>query len=122
VGHELLARLGDAARITVARPNERTTIFELAGAINYANSPQLQHELRHAAADRPAVLVINLGHVASMDSSGVAVLLDALSQVQRYDGRLRLVGVSDRIRAVMAVCQVADVFEVLDSEQEAIAL
>jgi anti-sigma B factor antagonist len=121
VGHELLARLGDAGRITVARPNERTTIFDLAGAIHYANSPQLRHELRYAAAEEPAVLVINLTHVDAIDSAGVAVLLDALGRVKRYGGRLRLVGVGQRIRAVMAVCQVADVFEILDSEQEAIA-
>ena len=52
-GHELLARLGEDARITIARPSESVTIFDLAGQIHYKNSPQLQHELRYATEDRP---------------------------------------------------------------------
>ncbi len=119
-GHELLARLGSDARITAARPSKSVTVFDLAGEIDYKNSPQLQHELRHATRDKPKLVVVNLRKVRSMDSSGVATLLDALMRAKRYGGRLRLAAPSREILAVMRICQLTDVFEILPSEREAI--
>lgn len=119
-GYELLARLGGDARIIAARPSESVMIFDLAGEINYKNSPQLQHELRHATKNKPELVVVNLQKVRSMDSSGVATLLDALMRTKRYGGKLRLAAPSREILAVMQVCQLVDVFEILQSEREAI--
>lgn len=121
VGHELLARLGANGRLTVARPSPQTVLFDLAGQINYQNSPQLQHELRAALTEQPRRVVINLARVAGVDSSAVATLLDTLTRAQAYGGSLRLVAPGEQILAVMALCQVADVFEVYPSEQEALA-
>ena len=95
-GHNLLAHLGGEARISTARPAEGVAVFAIAGEIQYKNSPQLQHELRYATEDQPARVVVNLQDVLSMDSSGVATLLDALTRVRRYGGQFRLAAVREQ--------------------------
>ena len=119
-GHRLLAALGRDARLSTARPADGVAVFAIRGEIDYRNSPQLQHELRHATEDQPARVVLDLVEMISTDSSGVATLLDAMTRVRRYGGVFRLVAPPQRVLAVMRICQLTDVFEIRSTEREAI--
>jgi len=59
--------------------------------VDLHHSPTVRGRTDRADGRQPAELVINLAAVDYMDSSGVATLVQALQQVKRYNGRMRLV-------------------------------
>ena len=106
--------------ITVG-PDEanRTATVCLGGDFNMANSPAVHEALARLQADRPARLIIDLTAVDYMDSSGVAVLIQALQQVRRHGGRLILVGPNARVRSIFQIAKLDALFQIVNSQAEA---
>ena len=62
----------------LARRNDKTTILDLSGDIDFANSPAVrQSVLREICERRSPRVVVNLTQVRHIDSSGVACLVEA---------------------------------------------
>ena len=99
--------------------SEHATVLRLAGDVDLSSSPELRQGLRQVIKRRAAVVVVNLEQVGYMDSSGLATLVEALKRMSEYGGKLRLVGLSDRVRAVFEISQLDKIFEILPGEQEA---
>ena len=55
-----------------------------------------------------------------IDSSGVATLVEALQIVNRYGGRLVLVGMTARVRGVFEIARLDTVFALASSVEEAL--
>jgi len=71
--------------------------------------------------ERPANLIINLAGVPYMDSSGVASLVKILSRVKKAGTALHLVGLNDRVRSIFQITRLDSVFDIHNSEEEALA-
>jgi anti-sigma B factor antagonist len=99
---------------------EEATVLRLAGDVDLNSSPQLRQALRQVVTRRPKVIVVNLGGVQYMDSSGLATLVEALKRIAEYGGQLRLVRLNPRVAAVFEISQLDKVFDVLADEQEAV--
>ena len=101
---------------------EKITIFDLSGDIDLATSPQLRkallRELRELRIPR---VVLNLGAVRYMDSSGVASLVEALKASRDSGSRLILFGLNSAIREVLQLSKLLRIFEITDSEEQAVA-
>jgi len=105
-----------------ARRNNKTTIFDLSGDIDFANSPEVrQSVLREIQEIRPARVVVNLTEVRYIDSSGVASLVEGLRASRDLGSRFILFGLSTAAREVLQLSRLLKVFEVYDSEDEALA-
>ena len=62
-----------------ARHADRTTIFDVTGDIDLANSPEVRKALLHEVREkRSPRVVMNLRKVRYIDSSGVASLVEGL--------------------------------------------
>jgi anti-sigma B factor antagonist len=105
-----------------ARRNDKTTIFDLRGDIDFANSPavrqSLLHEIRESRVPR---VVVNLSGVHYIDSSGVASLVEGLKASRDLGSRFILFGLSTAAREVLQLSRLLKVFEIYDSEEEALA-
>lgn len=66
-------------------------------------------------------LVVNLSNVTYVDSCGVGVLVGRFISVRRHGGDLKLLQLSPRSRHVMDICRLLNVFDVFESETEAVA-
>jgi len=105
-----------------ARRNNKTTIFDLSGDIDFANSPEVrQSVLREIQEIRPSRVVVNLTEVRYIDSSGVASLVEGLKASRDFGSRFILFGLSTAVREVLQLSRLLKVFEVYDSEDEALA-
>ncbi len=104
------------------RRNDKATIFDVSGDIDFANSPVVRdlvlREIRESR--RPRVLV-NLSQVRYMDSSGVASLIEGLKASRDLGSRFILVGLSASTRDVLQLSRLIKVFEVYDNEEQAMA-
>jgi stage II sporulation protein AA (anti-sigma F factor antagonist) len=72
----------------------RTLTARVSGEIDHHAARHLMRELDRAIESRsPLTLVLDLGGVSFMDSSGIAVVINALRCMKQIDGRLELSGI-----------------------------
>ncbi len=105
-----------------ARRHDKTTIFDLSGDIDFANSPKVRdsvlREIRES--HRPRVMM-NLSQVRYLDSSGVASLVEGLKASRDLGSLFILIGLSPSAREVLQLSRLIKVFEIYDSEEQAMA-
>ena len=105
-----------------ARRDDKTTIFDLSGDIDFANSPQVrQSVLREIRERHTSRVVVNLSQVRYIDSSGVASLVEGLKASRDLGSRFILFGLSTSAREVLQLSRLMKVFEVYDTEEQAMA-
>ena len=105
-----------------ARRVDKTTIFDIVGDIDLANSPQIRkavlHEIRE---ERTPKVVMNLTKVRYIDSSGVASLVEGLKASRDAGSRFILFGLSPAGREVLQLSRLLKIFEVYDNEEQFLA-
>jgi len=91
------------------------------GEIDLSQSPTLRQFLHEVLAKQPPAVVIDLSNVPYMDSSGVATLVEAMQQARRYNGRIVLCGLQDKVKSIFEIARLDMVFTIVDTEEEALA-
>lgn len=105
-----------------ARRIEKTTIFDVSGDIDLANSPEVRKALlRELKENRTPKVVMNLSKVRYIDSSGVASLVEGLKASRDAGSRFILFGLSPSAREVLQLSRLLKIFEVYDNEEQALA-
>src|SRR6266581_3289732 len=66
-------------------------------------------------------IVLNLAGVTYVDSGGLGTLVGVYSSARAGVADIKLTGLGQRLRDVLQITKLATVFEVYDSEQQAIA-
>jgi len=104
-----------------ARRQDKFTIFDVAGDIDFANSPEVRHTvLREIRESRTSRVVMNLSQVRYIDSSGVASLVEGLKASRDLGSRFILFGLSSSAREVLQLSRLIKVFEIYDNEEQAL--
>src|SRR5271169_6190122 len=116
----MLLRGEDTMQIS-ARRYDKTTIFDLSGDIDFANSAEVRQSLlREIRESRTSRVVVNLSQVRYIDSSGVASLVEGLKASRDLGSRFILFGLSPSAREVLQLSRLLKIFEVYDSEEQAL--
>ena len=95
-------------------------ILELGGRLmGGPDSEALQKVIREllTAGSRP--VVIDLGHVGWVNSSGLGMLIAAFTTLKEAGGMLKLLNVSRRIEQILAVTKLNSIFEI-HAEEDAV--
>jgi anti-sigma B factor antagonist len=104
------------------RHRDRTTIFDLSGDIDFANSQELLQSVLHEIREtRVASVVVNLSQVRYIDSSGVASLIAGLKASRDLGSRFILFGLSTYAHEALELCCLIKLFEIYDNEEQALA-
>jgi len=104
------------------RQLDKTTIFDLSGDIDLANSPAVRKALLKEIRDnRTPRVVMNLSNVRYIDSSGVASLVEGLKAARDVGTRFILFGLSTSAREVLQLSRLLKIFEVYENEEQALA-
>jgi anti-sigma B factor antagonist len=105
-----------------ARHSDNTTIFDVTGDIDLANSPEVRKALlREVREKRTPRVVMNLSKVRYIDSSGVASLVEGLKASRDVNSRFILFGLSASAREVLQLSRLLKIFEVYDDEDQALS-
>lgn len=97
------------------------TVVDASGDIDALSAPALQERLEMHLAAGQRHLVVDLSGVGFMDSTGLGILVGALRLARLHHGTLRIVGAGERVRRIMAITGLDEVFDVASSRMEAIA-
>lgn len=66
-------------------------------------------------------VVIDLGKVDWMNSTGLGILISGYTTLRKHEGQLRLINVTDKIESLLTITKLNTVFETCDSLEEATA-
>jgi anti-sigma B factor antagonist len=101
------------------RNSENTRIVDLAGDVDLSGTPQLRKLLFEALKESPKV-AINLTAIRYIDSSGIAVMIEALKESQRLKRQFVLYGMNSRVHDVFKLTHVMQIFQVVETEEQAL--
>ena len=101
---------------------DKITIFDVAGDVDLASSPELRKALMRELQElRMPRVVVNLQAVRYIDSSGVASLVEGLKASRDVGSRFVLCGLTTKVGEVLRLSKLRAIFEVCDSEEQALA-
>ena len=107
--------------VTGVRWQEQIAIVDVAGDIDLNRSLDFQKSLLAVLDDRPSRIIVNLGGVPYMDSSGVASLVKLLSRTRKCGCQLSLVGLTARVKSLFEITRLDIVFNISPTEKDALA-
>ncbi len=97
------------------------TVIDVSGRITLGEgSSALRDALRDIVAKGHKKILLNLGDVSYIDSSGIGELVAGFTSVSNQGGQLKLLGLTKRVKDLLQITKLYTVFEVHDDEAGAI--
>ena len=95
-------------------------VLEISGELDYHSSPELREKLTELTGKQAPKILVNLGGVDYMDSSGIATFVEAFQKAKRYQGRLILAALTPTVRGVFEIAKLDSIFEITSTVAEAV--
>lgn len=102
------------------RYTESGAVISAEGDVDLYSSPKLREAIIEAVESKLSPIVVNLADVTYIDSSGVATLVEGFQLSKEYGGKFRLAGISERAIEVLRLARLDRVFDICESEAEAL--
>ena len=102
-------------------PVNQPNIIALDGEIDLHESPNVREHLRPLIERKLPRIFVDLREVSYIDSSGLAVLIDAMQRIANYGGKFGLIGIRPSVRTVLEIARLDQVFRLYQDENEALA-
>jgi anti-sigma B factor antagonist len=97
------------------------TVLALKGKVTIGSGDvALREAIDEALGKGRKNLVVDLGGVSKMDSSGLGELVAAHNTVTEQNGKIKLANIPNKVYNIMGVAQIISVFDVFDNIDEAI--
>jgi anti-sigma B factor antagonist len=81
----------------------------------------IREAVKKLVADGNKKIVLNLGEVTYIDSSGIGELVSAFTTVSNNGGNLKLLNLTKRVQDLLQITKLYTVFEVFNDEPSAVA-
>ncbi len=104
------------------RQMDGVTIVDLSGRITLGEgSVVLRDTVRDLVGKGNKKILLNLGDVTYIDSSGIGELVSAFTTVRNQGGELKLLNLTKKVHDLLQITKLYTVFDVKDDEATAIA-
>ena len=98
------------------------TIMDCSGRITLGEgSVQLRDAVRDLLSIGSKQILLNLGDVTYIDSSGIGELVSAFTTVKNQGGDLKLLNLTKKVHDLLQITKLYTVFDVKDDEASAVA-
>ncbi len=110
------------AHLTINERNAgNVTILDLSGRITIGEgSVQLREAVRRLLEQGNKNLLIDLGAVDYVDSSGIGELVSCYTTTKNQGGQLKLLNLTKKIKDLLSITKLLTVFETFEDEGEAL--
>lgn len=103
------------------RQVDGVTIIDLSGRITLGEGSSVLRDLvRQTVAKGNKKILLNLGDVTYIDSSGIGELVSAFTSVRNAGGELKLLNLTKKVHDLLQITKLYTVFDVKDDEASAI--
>jgi anti-sigma B factor antagonist len=96
-------------------------VIDVVGRITLGEGASaLRENIRGLVGQGSKKILLNLGEVSYIDSSGIGELVSGFTSVANQGGVLKLLGLTKRVKDLLQITKLYTVFEVFDDETAAI--
>lgn len=104
-----------------SRRVDGVTIMDLSGRITLGEgSVVLRDQIRDLLGKGEKKILLNLGDVTYIDSSGIGELVSAFTTVRNQGGELKLLNLTKKVHDLLQITKLYTVFDVKDDEASAV--
>jgi anti-sigma B factor antagonist len=104
-----------------SRRVDGVTIMDLSGRITLGEgSVVLRDQIRELLGKGEKKILLNLGDVTYIDSSGIGELVSAFTTVRNQGGELKLLNLTKKVHDLLQITKLYTVFDVKDDETSAV--
>ena len=97
------------------------TVLDVSGRITIGEGSSLIREkLRDLTTEGHKKILLNLGEVPYMDSTGIGELVAGFTTAEKAGGTVKLLGLTKHVKDVLQISRLYTVFEAHDDEAEAV--
>jgi anti-sigma B factor antagonist len=97
------------------------TILDMSGSVRMGEgSIALRNAIRGLVEQGKKKILLNLGGVKNVDSSGIGELIANFTTVRREGGQLKLLNLTEKIQNLLVITKLLTVFDAYDSEADAL--
>ncbi|HEV2884331.1 MAG TPA: STAS domain-containing protein [Pyrinomonadaceae bacterium] len=97
------------------------TILDMDGSVRMGEGAiSLRNSIRGLVDQGKKKILLNLGSVKNIDSSGIGELIANYTTVSRGGGQLKLLNLTDKIQNLLVITKLLTVFDSYDNEAEAL--
>ncbi len=100
---------------------DQSNVFPLEGEIDLHVSPRIATLLAAVVKGKPQKLVVDLSKVSYIDSSGLAVLIEGMQNVEAYGGKFLIAGLQETVRPIFEIARLDQVFRLFPDVDAALA-
>lgn len=96
-------------------------VLDLDGRITIGEgSVALRTAIRRLIEEGKKKILLNLGKVGYIDSSGIGELVSSYTAINKEQGQLKLLKLTQKLQDLLAITKLLTVFDVYDDEAEAL--
>jgi anti-sigma B factor antagonist len=100
----------------------KVTIVDVSGRVTLGGAATtLSDNLRQLAARGDKEILLNLGGLSTIDSSGLGALVSSCASITGAGGHLKLLNLTDRVKNLLLLTKLYTVFEVFEDEGLAVS-
>jgi anti-sigma B factor antagonist len=100
---------------------DHPNVLKLEGEIDLHVSPRVAVSLGQITQAKPDHVVVDLSQVSYIDSSGLAVLIEAMQNTTEYGGKFTLSGLQENVRSIFEIARLDQVFRIFPDVNAALA-
>ena len=98
------------------------TILDMSGSVRMGEgSVALRNAIRGLVEQGKKKILLNLGGVKNVDSSGIGELIANFTTVRREGGQLKLLNLTEKIQNLLVITKLLTVFDAYDNESDALS-
>lgn len=106
--------------ITQRTINEKTCVISLDGTLNARSADQVKEAFREVAGKGIRQVVLDLGNVPFIDSSGLAALVSGLKTLNEKEGSLKLASLQSQADLLFKLTMFDKVFQIFTDVDSAV--
>jgi len=91
------------------------------GELDLHSSPVVKEQLETIIGAKRPKVVIDLSSVSYIDSSGLAVFIEAMQRVMGYGGTFAICGLQENVRHIFSIARLDQVFRIFPDQAAATA-
>ena len=95
-------------------------IMRIEGEIDLYNAPEIKDTIKKHIDSGKTLILINLGKVSYIDSSGIGALISSLSYLKKVGGSLKISNVYASVKRVFELTKLTSFFEIFETEEAAL--
>jgi anti-sigma B factor antagonist len=97
------------------------TVLDMDGKVTIGEgSVALRTAIRRLLEEGKKKILLNLAGVGYIDSSGIGELVSSFTAINKEQGQLKLLKLTQKLQDLLAITKLLTVFDVYDSEAEAL--